>query len=178
MENNNPESKEGLLSYISVIAIAIVIAIFLRTFIFSSNLVKGESMQPTFEENDRLIALKFPLFFTDPKKGDVVIVQSPFEKKQYIKRVVGNPGDDIELHDGHFYINGELYKENYIQNGLETLAEDENHWILDDDEFFVVGDNRLPGASMDSRYFGPIEKKAVNGIVKFRFWPINKIGII
>ena len=178
-KNKNPEKKESFLSFISVFIFAIIIAMLLKSFVFSSNLVIGESMYPTFEENDRLVSLIFPLYFTDPKRGDVVIIDAPEEKgKEYIKRVVGLPGDDITLKDGHFYINGKLYKENYIHGDIPTLPYNTDHWKLSDDEYFVVGDNRLPNKSMDSRYFGPIKRNTIRGIVKFRFWPISKFGTV
>lgn len=180
MENQNkePEKKESFFSFISVFLVAIVLALIIRSFIFSSNLVIGESMYPTFEENDRLISLIFPLYFSDPKRGDIVIIDAPEEEgKEYIKRIVGVPEDEIEIKDGYIYINGDLYEEDYIK-GVPTGIYNTDHWTLNEDEYFVVGDNREPNKSMDSRYFGPIEKDTVKSIVKFRFWPIKKIGFV
>lgn len=178
MQNKKPEETESFLSFISVFVVAIVLAFLIRSFIFSSNLVIGESMYPTFEENDRLISLIFPLYFKDPKRGDIVIIDAPDEKgKEYIKRVVGVANDDIEIKDGNIYINNDLYEENYIED-VPTEIYNLDHWTLNEDEYFVVGDNRLPAKSMDSRYFGPIKKDTVKGIVKFRFWPIKKFGIV
>ena len=173
------DEKEGVWSYVSVILLAIIIAVFVRTFVFSSNLVKGESMHPTFEENDRLISLKFPLYFSDPKQGDVVIIDAPEEKgKEYIKRIIATPGEEVSIHDGKIFINNKEYKESYIPDNIPTGIYNENSWTLGPDEYFVVGDNRNPGASMDSRYFGPIKRDTIRGIVKLRFWPMNKFGII
>lgn len=181
MENKNKEkeTKENFFSFVSVFVIAIILAFFIRSFIFSSNLVIGESMEPTLHERNRLISLIFPKYFTDPKRGDIVIIDAPEEKgKEYIKRVVGLPEDDIKIKNGSIYINDEIYEENYTEENVPTEIYNLDHWKLDKDEFFVVGDNRLPNKSMDSRYFGAVEKKSVKGIVKFRFWPLKKIGTV
>ena len=181
MENKNKEkdTKENFFSFVSVFVIAIILAFFIRSFIFSSNLVIGESMEPTLHERNRLISLIFPKYFTDPKRGDIVIIDAPEEKgKEYIKRVIGIPGDNVEVIDGHFYINGDLYDEDYIEEGILTEIYNNDFWTLQENEFFVAGDNRRPGKSMDSRYFGPVNKKTIRGIVKLRFWPIKEKGIV
>lgn len=178
-ENETPKKNESFLSFISLIVTAVIIALLIRSFVFSSNLVIGESMHPSFEEKDKLISLIFPLYFSDPKRGDVVIIDAPEEKgKEYIKRVVGLPEDDIKIKNGSIYINDEIYEENYTEENVPTEIYNLDHWKLDKDEFFVVGDNRLPNKSMDSRYFGAVEKKSIKGIVKFRFWPLKKIGTV
>lgn len=178
-DNKEKDNKESFFSFISVFIVAIILAFFIRSFIFSSNLVMGESMEPTLHERNRLISLIFPKYFTDPKRGDIVIIDAPEEKgKEYIKRVVGLPGDTIEIIDGSFYINGDIYKEDYIEDGVQTEIYNDSSWTLKDNEFFVAGDNRRPGKSMDSRYFGPIDKKTIRGFVKLRFWPIKEIGIV
>ncbi|SUB75994.1 signal peptidase I [Peptoniphilus indolicus] len=174
------EKKENVfLSYISTFAFAIILALLIKTFIFSSNMVVGESMQPTLHENDRLIAMILPLHFKDPERFDIVIINAPDEKgKEYIKRLIGKPGDTVEIKDGVVYVNGNKLEETYIDSSVYTEIYDQSSWTLGDGEFFVMGDNRNPGKSLDSRFFGPVKKDDIRGIVKFRFWPFSDFGTI
>lgn len=173
------EKKDGLLSYVSVFLGAIVIAFLIKSFLFTSNLVLGQSMEPSFHPKDRLISLILPLHFSDPNRYDVVILDSPDKKgEEYIKRVIGLPGDTIEISNGIVYLNGEALNETYIDRGVKTETYNEKSWILKEDEYFVMGDNRNPGKSLDSRYFGPIKKDSIRSIVKLRYWPFSKAQII
>ncbi len=177
MDNKKEEKKEdnSFFAWIKVILTAIILAILIRTFIFSATLVIGESMNPTLVEKDRLISLKLPLFFKNPNRYDIVVIDAPDDKgKEYVKRVVGLPNDHVKITDGKVYINDKLIDEKYTSSTY-TETDFQNEWKLDKDEFFVMGDNRLPGKSLDSRYFGPIKKKSIDGIIKFRYWPINRI---
>lgn len=175
MSNN----KESLSGYIFTFIIALVLGLLIRRFVFSANIINGVSMEPTFTENDRVIALIFPLYYKDPEYADVVIINSPIEEgKEYIKRIVGKPGDKIEVMDGNVIRNGEILEENYIDKDVETGIYFEDSWQLGDDEFFVLGDNRHPNKSSDSRAFGPIKKDSIDGIVKLRFWPFSKFGTV
>lgn len=167
--------KESIKSWIITIAVAFVLALIIRTFIFNTSNVKGPSMEATLHENDHVICLVFPLFYRDPKPGEIVIINSPFEAKKYVKRLIGLPGDTIKILNGKVYVNEKELKEEYIQ-GTETLIDNQNTWVLGEDDYFVMGDNRLPGESMDSRAFGPVSRKAIKGIAVYRYFPFNKMG--
>ncbi len=173
------EKKESFMSYVFMFAVAIVLALIIRHFIFTSNIVSGVSMEPSFQGNDRLIALVFPLYFKDPEYSDVVIIESPIEEnKEYIKRIIAKPTDSVLIEDGSVYVNGNKLDEPYIEQGVETQIYNDFSWTLGENQYFVMGDNRNPGKSSDSRLFGPIERKAIKGIVKLRFWPLSKFGVI
>lgn len=169
--------RESIKGWLITIVVAFVLAIIIRTFVFNTSNVKGPSMEATLHQNDHVISLVFPLFYKDPEPGRIVIIQSPFENKRYVKRLIGRPGDKIQILDGKVYVNEKLLEEPYIQ-GTETLVDYENTWTLGPDDYFVMGDNRLPGESMDSRAFGPVSKKAIKGIVVFRYFPFNKMGTL
>ena len=98
------------------------------------------------------------------------------KKQSYIKRVIALPGDEVELKDEKVYINGEELKEDYLKEGVKTNVQNENldHFIVPENTIFVMGDNRPDSA--DSRTFGCIPLDKVEGIVMFRFWPINEFG--
>lgn len=177
MDNNyekNNKAKNDLIEWVKSIAIAIVVAIFIKTFIFNSTYVLGNSMYPTLHERDRLFAFKLPLYFSGPDRGDVIVLRAPDnENKDYIKRVIGIAGDKVEIKDGRVYLNGELLEEPYVAEGSYTQVYDQDTWIVPEGQVFVLGDNREEGASKDSRYFGCVPLKLVKGITGFRYYPFN-----
>ena len=181
MENNNDKkNKNETMEWIKSIVTAIVIAIIIKTFIFNTTYVLGYSMYPTLHEKDRLFALKVPLYFKGPDRGDVIVLEAPDNtNKDYIKRVVGVAGDKVEIIDGKVYINGKVLEEDYIDRDAFTHTYEESSWIVPPGEVFVLGDNREEGASKDSRYFGCISIKSIKGITGFRYFPFdNRFGKI
>ncbi len=175
MEENNKDVKKEVLEWIKSIGLAIVIAVLIKTFVFNTTYVLGNSMYPTLHERDRLFANKLSLYFGGPSRGDVVVLEAPdVPKKDYIKRVIGIEGDIVEIIDGKVYLNGSLLKEDYIDEDAYTHVYDKNRWVVPEDHVFVLGDNRDEGASKDSRYFGCISIKTIKGITGFRYFPIDK----
>ncbi|NLK44238.1 MAG: signal peptidase I [Tissierellia bacterium] len=175
MEENNKDVKKEVLEWIKSIGLAIVIAVLIKTFVFNTTYVLGNSMYPTLHERDRLFANKLSLYFGGPSRGDVVVLEAPdVPKKDYIKRVIGIEGDIVEIIDGKVYLNGSLLKEDYIDEDAYTHVYDKNRWVVPEDHVFVLGDNRDEGASKDSRYFGCISIETIKGITGFRYFPIDK----
>jgi signal peptidase I len=142
-------------------------------------MVKGASMENTFQSGDYILTSKISYKFDTPKRGDVIVFKSPKNPNiDYIKRIVGQPGDRVEITDSLVYVNGQLLQENYIaakttifeggfmQNNVE-VAVPEGH-------LFVMGDNRP--RSSDSREFGFIPIQDVIGKVLFRYFPPEKAG--
>ena len=173
-ENNNKDVKKEAMEWIKSIFLAVVIAVLIKSFIFSTTYVLGNSMYPTLHEKDRLFANKIPLYFSSPDRGDIVVLKAPdAENKDYIKRVIGLPGDTVAIIDGKVYLNGNLLEENYIEEDAYTEVYGENHWEVPEDHVFVLGDNRDEGASKDSRYFGCIPIKSIKGITNYRYFPFN-----
>jgi signal peptidase I len=164
LENNNKEEKSNgeLIEWIKSIGTAILIAILIKTFIFNTTYVLGNSMYPTLH------------------RGDVVVLEAPDNtNKDYIKRVIGVAGDKVEIVDGKVYVNDELLEEDYIEVGSFTHIYNESSWIVPEGQLFVLGDNREEGASKDSRYFGCITIDSIKGITGFRYFPFdNRFGKI
>lgn len=173
--NNEDKNKNETIEWIKSIVTAIVIAVLIKTFVFNSTYVLGNSMYPTLKEKDRLFALRVPLYFSGPSKGDVIVLEAPDNvDKDYIKRIIGLEGDTIKIIDGKVYLNGELLLENYIDHDSYTHIYDEDTWVVPPGYAFVLGDNRLEGASKDSRYFGCIPIESVKGVTGFRYYPFDK----
>lgn len=154
----------------------IVGMVLLRLFVFTPFEVDGPSMNYTLAHGDRLFGAN--IFNVD--RFDIVILDSPTEEgKQYIKRVIGLPGDTISSQDDVIYINDEPLSETYLseetrQNNTNTI--DFAPLTIPEGEYFVMGDNR--NHSFDSTEFGPIPEESINAEILFRFWPLNTFGTV
>lgn len=156
-----------------------VILVFVVTVLFDiaipRSLVEGRSMQPTFQDGNRLIISRVHYLFDDPTYGDVIVFNSMREVGvMLIKRVIGLPGDTVEIRNQQVYINGEPTRADYTFEDCMTCSD--RTVTLGEDEFFVMGDNR--NHSTDSRIFGPVTRNHIVGQVLFRYWPLNEFGII
>lgn len=148
--------------------LVIIIIILLKIFIFNFILVKGDSMNPKYKNNDFMFLNKIIYKFTPIKRGDVVVLK--YKNDDLIKRVIGLPKDKIKVENGKLYINNKEYKEDYINS--YTASEDFDEVTIKNNEYFVMGDNRYN--SYDSRRFGPINKKDIMGKVEFKIFPFDK----
>ena len=157
---------------------ALIIALILRQFIVQSSLVFSGSMIPTLQSAtqtqfaDRLIVNKLVYLFNNPTRGDIILFDSPYnDGKQYVKRLIGLPGETIEIRRGMVYVNGKLL----VFPGI-TLRRDYSNMekvIVPKDSYFVLGDNR--GNSADSRVWGFVNNSDLIGEAMFIYWPINRI---
>ena len=168
--------RELLWDTIKLVAVIFVI-LFLMIYVVSITQVVGNSMNSTLIDGDVLILSKANYRFFDIKRGDIISLD--YEDTKYlIKRVIGLPGDTIEIKDNILYINGEVYEENYLDKGLEYpdfSLSDLGYDTIPEDMYLVLGDNREN--SLDSREIGLISKDSVNGKIVLRIWPINKISL-
>lgn len=165
------KQKNEWIEWGKAIVIAVLLAIFLRTFIFSTSIVEGESMAPTLDNGDRIIFNKFVYIIGEPKRGDVVIIKKPH--KSYVKRVIGLPGETIEMRDHELYINSELYEQNFITKESKNRTGNFEPIKIPSDSYFVMGDNRA--ISKDSRNgLGFIEEESIIGRSEFIIYPFNE----
>jgi len=138
-------------------------------------IVEGASMQPNFYTNQLVIVNRFAYYFGKPQRGDVVVLHNPQDPSEdFIKRVVGLPGELVEIRQGRVYANGTELEEAYIPRFCTSGCD--GSWILDDEQYFVLGDNR-PN-SHDSHSFGPIDRKLIVGRAWIRYWPVPDIAVI
>lgn len=138
-----------------------IVILILHYFVITIFIIDGLSMSPTFDSGEVGVLNKIVYDFSEPKRGDVVVVKYPGdpEHKRYVKRVVGMPGEKIEVRGGQVYIDGTVLIEGYLPKGMMTIKD--GTWQLDDNDYFLMGDNRMN--SNDSRYFGPVEKRFIIG---------------
>lgn len=186
MENTKKEKNETF-EWIKILLIAFAIAAVIRFFLFTPIVVDGESMMPTLENGDRMFVDKIGYKIGDPERFDIVVFHAP-EKKDYIKRVIGLPGDTLEYKNDQLYINGKAYDEPYLdkykaQINEGTLTEDFTLQDIDpklkvipEGYVFVMGDNRR--FSKDSRHIGIVPIEKIIGHASIRFWPLKDISIV
>ncbi len=171
------EPSERLIAWMKVIILASLVVLGARQYIFEPVEVHGKSMMPTFEENDRIILMKI----SEIEHSDMIVFKVA-EDKNYLKRVVGIPGDVVEMNNDHLYINGIETDEPYLEQnrkvaeqlGFSQLTEDFAAVTVPAGYYFVMGDNRLN--SVDSRMLGFIKGDNILGEVKFRLSPVDHLG--
>jgi len=180
--NKSPVARE-IIRWLVQIAPAIIITIFVVTYIGQFTLVKGDSMLPTFKNNTILLIEKLTQRFGKLKNGDIVVIKIPEyldDKKTYaIKRIIATQGQHIAIENGYVYINGNKIVEDYTGGvAMGPVSNLHNNLTVPEGFIYVLGDNRLPGESKDSRTFGPIAVSRVEGRVIFRVFPFSELGII
>gem|GEM_PF-196709 len=168
---------------VKTIGVSIVLALGLRAAIVEARYIPSGSMLPTLEINDRLIVEKVSYHFNDPERGDIVVFSptdrlredNPSLRDAFIKRIIGLPGETIEITNGQVFVDGETIEENYIP---EEYAPD-YEWgpeVVPEGEYLVLGDNR--NNSYDSHFWGYVPKRNIIGRAVIRFWPPQRLGTI
>ena len=156
------------------VSITVLFCFFIVTFVAQPVRVQGASMQPRIEDNERILVNKFIYRFQGVERGDVVVFYYPREPSvSYIKRVIGLPGDRVEIRAGSVLVNGATLEEPYLLSEYRDRY-DMPEATVERGHFFVMGDHR--SSSMDSRSFGSVPEKYVYGKAAFCVWPIAKTG--
>lgn len=190
-KNETDENKKGKLflsevkdfsfETIKVVVVSLIVIVGIRSFIMQPFFVDGKSMEPNFYDGDYLIVDEVSYKFWEPKRGDVIIFHYPYDTREfYIKRIIGLPGEKIEIKDNKIIIynnenkDGMFINENvYIPDSAIILGNYTRE--LKNDEYYVLGDNRA--ASSDSRFWGVLEKRFIVGKAWIRAWPINDFSV-
>lgn len=163
--------KNEWIDWLKAILIAFFVAFVIKNYMFSTSIVEGESMVPVLEDGERIIFNKFVYFITEPKRGDIVIIQQP--QKNYVKRVIGLPGEIVQVKNHNLFINGIEQDSSYV-NELHTIATgDFGPTIVPEDSYFVLGDNRA--ISKDTRNgLGFIKRDEIVGRSEFVIAPFDE----
>ena len=171
------KEENPIVEIIKTLGTAAVLAFGIRTFVAEARYIPSSSMEPTLEINDRLIIEKISYLLRSPQRGDVVVF-SPTDtlkeqkfKDAFIKRVIGLPGDAVEVKGGKVYVNEQALREKYIEEAPEYKY---GPVTVPDDQYLVLGDNR--NNSYDSHYWGFVPRKNLIGRAVIRFWPPNRLG--
>lgn len=184
---------------VEILGLAVFLSILLRIYVVQAFYIPSGSMEDTLLVNDMLLINKLALSFGEPSRGDILVFKCPTpepytEAKDFIKRVVGLPGDKLEIRDGRLVRNGEPVDEPYLKEPMDETRIFHAHKRFDPESgqvasfaasdsvtvppghLFMMGDNR--NNSQDSRYWGMLPRKAVIGRAAFRYWPPSRIGLI
>ena len=174
--------KSTLREYFESVVIAVILALFVRTFVVQAFRIPSDSMVPTLVQGDRVLVNKLSYDAHDLNRGDVVVFSrppglpaGPDEPEDLIKRVIGLPGDELVTRDGDVYVNDRLLSEPYLPEGTASYGLDQPITVPDD-QVFVMGDNREN--STDSRVFGPVDTDSVIGRAFMVMWPPGRIGAL
>ena len=166
-----------LLEFTQTITVSLSVFVIIYLFLATPTEVLGYSMEPTLDHQERLIVEKVSVKLNKLERGEIVVVKSPVQKEtDYVKRLIGLPGDSIEIKDCHLYLNNQIFEENYLApetctKGMQFLSEN-FATSIPDEKYLVMGDNREH--SFDGRSFGFIDKSAIEGRALIRWWPIDK----
>jgi len=179
------------LDIFEVIVFAVGVFFFIYLLIMRPHKISGQSMMPNYQDSEYLLTQKVSYYLNKPQRGDVVVLVPPpsvSQNDEFIKRIIGLPGETIRVSGGHVYINGKILDEPYIASNVYTgggtfLSEDTD-FTVPEDEYFLMGDNR-PNSS-DSRYWGPVplnlspasSSQGINGKVWITYWPPNLAGVV
>jgi signal peptidase I len=177
-ERRPPRKKSGgALEYLIILLVSFALVFgFVRPFVMEAFWIPSGSMIPTLEIGDRVLVNKFIYRFTEPNRGDIIVFESVDNPDEdLIKRVVALPGDTVAVRRGHLLLNGERQREPYLNKKLPDRSFYAKTKVRKG-HVFVMGDNR--GNSADSRVFGPLPKKNIEGEAFLRFWPPQRIGLL
>lgn len=143
--------------------------------------VEGPSMEPSFYTGQFVLVSRLHYLFGEPRRGDIVVFNSPEYVDQpdhppLIKRMIGLPGEHIEIRQGQVYVDGVALNQPYINNPDTPFLRNDGEWTLGPDEFFVLGDNRAH--SEDSGEFGPVSRERISGRALVRYWPPSEWALL
>lgn len=165
-----PLWREGLELVLMTLAIAMGIQVAVQ-----SRLVEGHSMEPTLHDQQRLLISRTAYSgYAEPQRGDIVVFHAWDSSEDYIKRVIGVPGDTVAVKGGKVFVNGAPVDEPYIRG--ETNGGSDSTVVLGRDDYYVMGDNR--GNSADSRLHGALPRKAIVGKAWICYWPLTDLGLV
>jgi signal peptidase I len=169
-----PVLRRELRNWTRDLAIALVLALFIIIFLYRPVKVEGTSMAPLLSDQERIFINQFVYHFEPIDRGDVVVFWYPLDRtKSFIKRVIGLPGETVEIRAGRLFINNKEWMEPYVPPSYLD-GSSYGPKVIPQDEFFVMGDHR--DSSNDSRVFGSVPRQYIYGKAVFAYWPVNHFG--
>ena len=182
-ENKRGDKKRSLVMEIVEMIIYFIIVIgistFIVTFVGQRTVVIGSSMESTLSDGNHLIVDKVTYRFSTPERFDIIVFPYQWEEDTYyIKRIIGMPGETVQIIDEDIFINGELLEEDYGREEILYAGRASEAITLEDDEYFVMGDNRNYSADSREEEVGNIKREDIVGRAWVRIYPFNKIGVL
>ena len=175
-----PERRKDAREWVVSIVTALIAVLIIRSFLFTIIRVDGSSMTDTLQHNDRLFVTVLDMKLHGPDRFDVVITHYDDTRKEYVKRIIGLPGDTLEVRSGVLYVNGEAYEEPFLSPerivNYSLPQYDFGPIEVPEGSYFVMGDNR--DNSRDSRRVGFLSEDKIVGKVRYIIWPLNRIGSV
>lgn len=171
---------KDLFSIVLCVALAFGVAYFITNVVAHHTRVEGSSMEPTLAEGDYLVIEKLSYHFSEPERFDIVVFPVAYDVEMigtyYIKRVIGLPGETVQIQNGKVYINGDMLGEEYGMADILDAGVAKEEVTLGEDEYFVMGDNRNWSRDSRSEEIGNIKREDIIGRACFRFYPFSRIG--
>ncbi len=157
------------------VAIAVILAVIIRVFLFQPFYIPSGSMEPTLTKGDRIIVNKFLYRLKEPQRGDIIVFKYPVNpERDFIKRVIGLPGETIQIKESRVYIDGAPIKQSFLPEDLRYG--DFGPVSIPEDSYFMMGDNR--NNSEDSRVWGTLPRKNIVGKAMVIYWPLERIRVL
>lgn len=184
LDKKKVEQKEyslmrEIMSTIVYLLIVVGITFLIVQYVGQRTFVNGDSMNNTLEDGDNLIVDKISYRFKDPERFDIIVFPYQYQEDTfYIKRIIGLPGETVEIEDGVIYINGEVLEESYGKEVMQNAGVASEPITLEADEYFVLGDNRNDSSDSRDPSVGNIKEKDIVGRAFLRIWPFDKFGIL
>lgn len=178
-EEKKPGIIREILGFCLYVAVVIGVTFLIITFVGQRTYVSGSSMENTLSDGDNLIVDKITYRFSDPKRYDIIVFPFRYEEKvYYIKRIIGLPGETVQIVDGNIYINGEILYESYGREVIRYAGLAAEEITLGEDEYFVLGDNRNDSTDSRDPNVGVIHRDEIIGRAWLRIWPLDEFGVL
>ncbi len=178
-EEKKPGIFREILGFLLYVGIVVGITFFIITFVGQRTYVSGSSMENTLSHGDNLIVDKLTYRFSDPRRYDIIVFPFRYDDNvYYIKRIIGLPGETIQIQDGAIYIDGEILEESYGREVMKSAGLAADPITLGEDEYFVLGDNRNDSTDSRDPNVSSVHRNEIIGRAWVRIWPLDEIGVL
>lgn len=178
-EEKKPGIFREIMGFVLYVAVVVGVTFLIITYVGQRTYVSGSSMENTLSDGDNLIVDKITYRFSDPKRFDIIVFPFRYEEKvYYIKRIIGLPGETVQIIDGDIYINDEILYESYGREVMRHAGLAAEKITLGEDEYFVLGDNRNDSTDSRDPNVGVIHRDEIIGRAWLRIWPLDKFEVL
>lgn len=177
-EKNKDNKKNSLKEWVILVVIFAFLVFIIPNYIMQRTYVDGQSMENTLHGGEYVLREKVSNYFSNPERFDIIVFYSDVLEKDCIKRVIGLPGETVQIIDNDIYINDKKLDENYGKDPISDPGIAIDPITLGEDEYFVLGDNREESLDSRAEGIGPVKKEDMDGRALLRIWPLSKLGTV